>query len=86
MAEQSSTSAGSSEPRNPGTVSSFASAFSGLKDKSLYEAAKDVPELPESEKTTGPVQQAAIPSKNSMLVNNRQRGNPLLQYIRQVYI
>lgn len=59
----------------------FASAFGALKDTSLFAAARDVPALDPQQK-----QQltAKLPSKNSVIVSSRQRGNPLLKHIRNV--
>ncbi|KAF2354117.1 ERCC1/RAD10/SWI10 family, partial [Trinorchestia longiramus] len=63
-----------------GSSCNFASAFGALKDSSAYAAAQNVPAAdPKNLPPPG-----RLPSKNSIIVSSRQRGNPLLKHIRNV--
>jgi len=68
-------------------ASSFASAFSAIKDSSVYEAARELPSAPPGPPGPpgpAPPRPARPPSKNAVVVSSRQRGNPLLKHVRDV--
>eukprot|EP01137_Pigoraptor_chileana_P022720 Opistho-2@87932 len=79
---------GSRKGRKEASSGTFAGDFAFLKQSSLYvEPPPPAPRPADAETVTGPLNDNAATktfSSNSIIVNNRQRGNPVLKAIRNV--